>query len=86
MQIMLDGTLERINEAALDRFGDFLVEGDDPIYVPANTFRGPRVMPIIRPRERDALLQSLRAGVVPRLGQYLPGRPGRGVESPHCRH
>ncbi len=33
MQIMLDGTLERINEAALDRLGDFLVEGDDPIYV-----------------------------------------------------
>lgn len=28
-------------------------------------------MPPIRPRERDALLQSLRAGVVPRLGQYL---------------
>ena len=28
-------------------------------------------MPTIRPRERDALLQSLRAGVVPRLGQYL---------------
>jgi hypothetical protein len=28
-------------------------------------------MPNIRPRERDALLQSLRAGVVPRLGQYL---------------
>ncbi len=23
----------------------------------------------IRPRERDALLQSLRAGVVPRMGQ-----------------
>ncbi len=33
MQIMLDGTLERINEAALDRLGDFLIEGDDPIYV-----------------------------------------------------
>ncbi len=28
-------------------------------------------MPTIRPRERDALLQALRAGVVPRLGQYL---------------
>lgn len=33
MQIMLDGTLERINEAALDHFGDALVEGDDPICV-----------------------------------------------------
>ena len=32
-QIMLDGTLERINEAALDQLGDFLIEGDDPIYV-----------------------------------------------------
>ncbi len=33
MQIMLDGTLERINDAAFDRLGEFLVEGDDPIYV-----------------------------------------------------
>jgi P-loop Domain of unknown function (DUF2791) len=29
------------------------------------------VMPVIRPRERDAILQSLRAGVVPRVGQHL---------------
>jgi hypothetical protein len=28
-------------------------------------------MPPIRPRERDAVLQSLRAGVVPRVGQHL---------------
>lgn len=28
-------------------------------------------MPPIRPRDRDAILQSLRAGVVPRLGQHL---------------
>lgn len=41
MQIMLDGTLERINEAALDRFGDFLVEGDDPIYVQQTLFEVP---------------------------------------------
>jgi hypothetical protein len=27
--------------------------------------------PLIRPRERDAVLQSLRAGVVPRVGQHL---------------
>lgn len=27
--------------------------------------------PSIRPRERDAVLQSLRAGVVPRMGQHL---------------
>lgn len=27
--------------------------------------------PSIRPRDRDAILQSLRAGVVPRLGQHL---------------
>ncbi|MGH7329786.1 MAG: BREX system ATP-binding domain-containing protein, partial [Polyangiaceae bacterium] len=26
---------------------------------------------VIKPRERDAVLQSLAAGVVPRLGQYL---------------
>jgi hypothetical protein len=28
-------------------------------------------MALIRPRERDAVLQSLRAGVVPRIGQHL---------------
>lgn len=28
-------------------------------------------MALIRPRERDAVLQSLRAGVVPRVGQHL---------------
>ncbi len=28
-------------------------------------------MALIRPRERDAVLQSLRAGVVPRMGQHL---------------
>jgi uncharacterized tellurite resistance protein B-like protein len=33
MQIMLDGALERINEAALDHLGDFLIDGDDPIYI-----------------------------------------------------
>lgn len=35
-------------------------------------------MAIIRPRERDAVLQSLHAGVVPRLGQHLiqVGRAG----------
>ena len=33
MQIMLDGALESINEAALDLVGEPLTEGDDPIYV-----------------------------------------------------
>jgi uncharacterized tellurite resistance protein B-like protein len=33
MQIMLDGALERINEAAFDLIGESLTEGDDPIYV-----------------------------------------------------
>jgi uncharacterized tellurite resistance protein B-like protein len=33
MQIMLDGALERINEAAFDLIGEPLTEGDDPIYV-----------------------------------------------------
>ena len=28
-------------------------------------------IPTIRPRDRDAVLQSLRAGVVPRAGQHL---------------
>lgn len=33
MQIMLDGALEHINEAAFDFQGEPLTEGDDPIYV-----------------------------------------------------
>lgn len=33
MQIMLDGALEHINEAAFDLLGEPLTEGDDPIYV-----------------------------------------------------
>nr|WP_201752288.1 BREX system ATP-binding domain-containing protein [Burkholderia pyrrocinia] len=28
-------------------------------------------MTTIRPKDRDAVLQSLRAGVVPRIGQHL---------------
>lgn len=32
-QIMLDGALERINEAAFDFLGEPLTEGDDPVYV-----------------------------------------------------
>jgi len=30
----------------------------------------------IRPKERDAIIQSLRAGVVPRVGQQHSLRPG----------
>jgi hypothetical protein len=33
LQIMLDGALERINDAAFDLFGEPVTEGDDPIYV-----------------------------------------------------
>lgn len=36
MQIMLDGALERINEAAFDLIGEPLTEGDDPVYVQQN--------------------------------------------------
>jgi len=32
-QIMLDGALERINDAAFDLFGEPVTEGDDPVYV-----------------------------------------------------
>jgi hypothetical protein len=35
-RIMLDGALERINDAALDFAGEVLIEGDDPIYVQQN--------------------------------------------------
>jgi uncharacterized tellurite resistance protein B-like protein len=36
MQIMLDGALERVNEAAFDLIGEPLTEGDDPVYVQQN--------------------------------------------------
>jgi uncharacterized tellurite resistance protein B-like protein len=36
MQIMLDGALEHINEAAFDLIGEPLAEGDDPVYVQQN--------------------------------------------------
>ncbi len=36
LQIMLDGALERINEAAFDLIGEPLTEGDDPVYVQQN--------------------------------------------------
>ena len=36
MQIMLDGALEQINEAAFDLIGESLTEGDDPVYVQQN--------------------------------------------------
>ena len=32
-QIMLDGALERINDAAFDLFGEPVTEGDDPVYI-----------------------------------------------------
>jgi uncharacterized tellurite resistance protein B-like protein len=36
MQIMLDGALERINEATFDLIGEPLTEGNDPVYVQQN--------------------------------------------------
>ncbi len=36
IQIMLDGALEHINEAAFDLLGEPLTEGDDPVYVQQN--------------------------------------------------
>jgi uncharacterized tellurite resistance protein B-like protein len=36
MQIMLDGALELINEAAFDLVGELITEGDDPVYVQRN--------------------------------------------------
>jgi hypothetical protein len=36
LQIMLDGALERINDAAFELFGEPVTEGDDPIYVQQN--------------------------------------------------
>ncbi|MGC1871179.1 MAG: TerB N-terminal domain-containing protein [Acidobacteriaceae bacterium] len=36
LQIMLDGALERINDAAFDLLGEPITEGDDPVYVQQN--------------------------------------------------
>jgi len=36
MQIMLDGALERLNDAAYDLVGEPIVEGNDPVYVQQN--------------------------------------------------
>jgi len=33
MHVMLDGALERINDAALEVSGSLLIEGDDPVYI-----------------------------------------------------
>jgi hypothetical protein len=33
---MLDGALERINDAAFDLVGEPITEGDDPVYVQQN--------------------------------------------------
>lgn len=33
IQLMLDGALERINEAALDTIGEALLDGEDPVFV-----------------------------------------------------
>jgi hypothetical protein len=33
MEMMLDGSLERVNEAALERFDARIAEGDDPIEI-----------------------------------------------------
>jgi len=35
-QIMLDGALEQINDAAFELIGEPITEGDDPIYVQQN--------------------------------------------------
>lgn len=41
MQIMLDGTLEQINEAALDAFDEMLLEGEDPVFVQQSLLEKP---------------------------------------------
>jgi uncharacterized tellurite resistance protein B-like protein len=42
MRIMLDGALERINEAAFDLAGEPVTEGDDPVYVQQNILENAR--------------------------------------------
>ena len=74
------GALDVLNEAAVDASGEPVAEDDGDlagdIEINAYALRGVADMsgdtPVptrIRPRERDAIVQSLRAGVVPRTGQ-----------------
>ena len=82
-RLMFSGTMDRINEWSQDRLDDPIIENDgersdsehEPDHGAIMTSPSP-----VKPRERDAILQSLRAGVVPRIGlRHLQvGRRRRG--------
>ena len=83
---MPSGALDVINEWSQDRFDDLILEdGGNDLIVHAEPGRGGTMSSPgpIKPRERDAILQSLRAGVVPRVGlRHL--QVGRVTRSPPC--
>jgi hypothetical protein len=37
--ILLDGSLERVNEAYMDKYGEPLFEGDDPVVINQNALK-----------------------------------------------
>ena len=74
--LLPDGALETLNEAAFEAVGEPVCEGSDPIDINSYAVEGDAAMtepaPVtplrLRPRDRDAIISSLRAGVVPRRG------------------
>ena len=74
--LLPDGALEVLNEAAFEAVGEPVCEGSDPIEI--NSYAVKEMLPMtepapvaplrLRPRDRDAIISSLRAGVVPQRG------------------
>ena len=73
---MPDGALEIVNEAAFEAAGEPVCEGSDPVEINSDAVK--EILPMtdsapvaplrLRPRDRDAIVSSLRAGVVPQRG------------------
>ena len=66
-QVMPDGAIDAINEAALNLHGEVLPGRRRSNRSEWKSEERDSTVSTIRPRERDAVLQSLRAGVVPRI-------------------
>lgn len=77
MELMLDGALEQINDMAFEHF-DMPVTEVKILRNQSRRHGKSTAMSSIRAKDRDAVIQSLRAGVVPRAGQHLiqVGRAG----------
>ena len=88
-RLLPEGAMETVNEWSHERFGDLLIEEDDGFLIHSEVkdgnpgCGGVRTMerPKIRPRERDAIVRALSAGVVPRVGlQHIQVGRSREIE------